>query len=171
MSTRSLQIPSPHDRPSLAGLTPRRPPLRALVSLLGCLSLVAALVVVTGPAAGAAQANPNLATACGLDFALVIDRSASVAGDGASDTVRNAAKAFLTALKDTGSKVSLTSFGTSATVDKSATALTTANLAGLKAKVDGASTSSTPTTPTGKTASSRRRARSAGSRAASPTSS
>src|SRR5581483_3190447 len=80
--------------------------------------------------------NPNLGTACGLNIALVIDRSGSVSGAGASGTVRNAAKAFLGALVDTGSTVSLTSFATSATVDQTATALTTANLAGLEGKVD-----------------------------------
>ena len=107
--------------------------------MLGCLSLVASLIVALGVnagPAGAAQANPDLTSACGLDFALVIDRSGSVSSDGASDTVRNAAKAFLTALVDTGSKVSLTSFAITATVDKSATALTTANLANLKSTVD-----------------------------------
>ena len=118
----------------------RRSPLQAVMSVLACISLIAALGVSTAGVAGATVAvpgNPDLGQACGLDFALVIDRSGSVAGAGASLTVRNAAKAFLGALVDTGSRVSLTSFAATATVDNAATPLTSANLAGLNAKVDG----------------------------------
>ena len=118
----------------------RRSPIQAVMSVLASISMIAALGVSTAGVAGAAvdvSGNPDLGQACGLDFALVIDRSGSVSGAGASLTVRNAAKAFLGALKDTGSRVSLTSFATTATVDNAATPLTSANLAGLNAKVDG----------------------------------
>ena len=65
--------------------------------------------------------NPNLpASACGLDFALVLDRSGSVS----ATTVKTAAKAFLTELADTGSTVSLTSFASTASQDGGPVSLT-----------------------------------------------
>ncbi len=90
--------------------------------------------------------NPDLNASCGLEFALVIDRSGSVAGN--AGTVKAAANTFLEALVDTGSKVSLTSFATDGRVDSNplvnngVVPLTTANLAGptgLTATVNGLS--------------------------------
>src|SRR5262249_4460229 len=66
-------------------------------------------VRVTSPAP-----NPNLAPKCGLNVMLVLDRSGSIASSGATETVRNAARAFLTALSGTGSKVSIADFSTTA---------------------------------------------------------
>ena len=78
--------------------------------------------------------NKDLGKACGLDFALVIDRFR--VGSECGHDRQEPAKAFLDKLVDTGSRVSLTSFATNATVDSAATPLTSANLSGLKAKVD-----------------------------------
>ena len=111
-------------------------PGKALRRLAPAIALVFLSTLLAGfPSAGATvSGNSDLTAACGLEFALVIDRSGSVSGAGASATVRNAANAFLEALVDTGSKVSLTSFATTATVDTDISVnsgvvpLTTANL-------------------------------------------
>ena len=58
--------------------------------------------------------NPNLSPVCGIDVMLVLDKSGSIASSGATETVRDAARAFLTALSGTGSAVSIVDFSTSA---------------------------------------------------------
>ncbi|WP_157372835.1 VWA domain-containing protein [Agromyces sp. Root81] len=75
--------------------------------------------------------NPPLANSCGLDFALVLDKSGSIGSDGMDD-LKDAADAFTSALKDTGSEVSVTSFDQDAALLQSAMALTTANLATIQ---------------------------------------
>jgi hypothetical protein len=61
-----------------------------------------------------AAANPELVPECGLKVLLVLDESTSILNEGAVDAVRNGADAFVTALKDTGSKVAITAFGNTA---------------------------------------------------------
>jgi uncharacterized repeat protein (TIGR01451 family) len=56
--------------------------------------------------------NPNLTPRCGIDVMLVLDRSGSIGSN--AEKVRNAARAFLTALSDTGAAVSIVDFSTSA---------------------------------------------------------
>ena len=58
--------------------------------------------------------NPNLPARCGINVMLVLDESGSIAQSGATDKVRAAANAFLSALSGTGSKVSIVDFSTSA---------------------------------------------------------
>jgi uncharacterized repeat protein (TIGR01451 family) len=63
----------------------------------------------------APTANPNLAPVCGINVILILDESGSIGQtQGATKAVRSAAKAFLDALKGTGSKVALIAFSTSA---------------------------------------------------------
>ncbi len=87
--------------------------------------------------ASAAVANPDLAKGCGLDFVLVLDRSGSIATAGAQTTVKNAAKAFLNGLVDTGSRAALVSFAASGSIDQTALPLTSGtNLTTLDTKID-----------------------------------
>src|SRR6185295_751682 len=58
--------------------------------------------------------NPNLAANCGLDVMLVLDKSGSIQSSGATEKVRNAARAFLKGLSGTGSKVSIIDFSSTA---------------------------------------------------------
>ena len=103
MFKRAFRTSSPHDGPwslrrtgtrtdpSPTAGTHRRSSFRALVSILGSLSLVAALgVSVAGADPAPPPPNQDLGKACGLDFALVIDRSGSESG--AATTVRNDAR-------------------------------------------------------------------------------
>jgi uncharacterized repeat protein (TIGR01451 family) len=64
---------------------------------------------VTTPAA-----NPNLPPRCGINVMLVLDKSGSIASSGQTETVKNATRAFLTALSGTGAKVSIVDFSSSA---------------------------------------------------------
>jgi uncharacterized repeat protein (TIGR01451 family) len=58
--------------------------------------------------------NPDLTAGCGLDLALVLDESGSI-GTGANRTaVRNGARAFVTSLNGTGSRISIIEFNTRA---------------------------------------------------------
>ena len=66
--------------------------------------------------------NLDLVGACGLDLALVIDRSGSVQGN--EDDVTGGVNAFLAELADTGSTVSLASFATDGSADMAAAPLT-----------------------------------------------
>ena len=58
--------------------------------------------------------NPTLAPRCGIDVMLVLDESGSIQSSGATETVRNAARAFLDALSGTGAAVSIIDFSTTA---------------------------------------------------------
>jgi uncharacterized repeat protein (TIGR01451 family) len=64
---------------------------------------------VTEPAA-----NPNLPPRCGINVMLVLDKSGSIESSGATESVRQATRAFLAALSGTGAAVSITDFSTSA---------------------------------------------------------
>ncbi|MGH9042580.1 MAG: DUF7507 domain-containing protein [Acidimicrobiia bacterium] len=102
-----------------------------------------ALLVVAGMGAAdlrppaPATANPDLAGACGLDFTLVLDRSGSIAQARATEAVKRGAEAFLGALVDTGSTVSLVSFAETGRVDSRPGPLTGATIAGLEQLIDG----------------------------------
>ncbi len=56
--------------------------------------------------------NPDLQKACGLDVLMVIDESGSIAQSNATDDVRNAFRAFVASLKNTGSRMSVVEFST-----------------------------------------------------------
>ena len=84
--------------------------------------------------------NPTLEAQCGLDFGLVLDSSGSIGNAGIAD-LKDATDAFVDALVDTGSTVAVTSFSTSSPgsggANLSPTALTSANLASIKASYSG----------------------------------
>lgn len=80
--------------------------------------------------------NPDLPDSCGLDFALVLDKSGSI-GDAGIANLKAAADAFTSALKDTGSEVSVTSFDQDASLLRPAMALTSANLATIQGSYSG----------------------------------
>lgn len=67
--------------------------------------------------------NPKLADSCGIDLAVVLDKSASIGRTGMRD-LKRAADTFTDALVDTGSQVSVTAFDTDAAVLLDATDLT-----------------------------------------------
>ena len=88
------------------------------------------------------NANPNLPPRCGIDIALILDTSGSIGNedpDGAGPLksgiqyLRDATDAFLEGVVDTGARVSISSFSTSAVVRQPVVAVTTANLAAIKA--------------------------------------
>ncbi len=56
--------------------------------------------------------NPDLTKACGLDVLMIIDESGSISNSGATNDVRNAFRAFVASLKNTGSKMSVAEFST-----------------------------------------------------------
>jgi uncharacterized repeat protein (TIGR01451 family) len=58
--------------------------------------------------------NPNIPPRCGIDVMLVLDKSGSIASSGATQQVRNATGAFLTALSGTGADMSIVDFSTRA---------------------------------------------------------
>ena len=58
--------------------------------------------------------NPDLPPRCGIDVMLVLDESGSIASSGATESVRDASRAFLTALSGTGASVSIVDFSTTA---------------------------------------------------------
>lgn len=80
--------------------------------------------------------NPDLQPSCGIDFALVLDKSGSIGEAGIAD-LKAAADAFTAALVDTGSQVSVTSFDQDAAVLLGATDLTSANLAAVQGSYAG----------------------------------
>jgi uncharacterized repeat protein (TIGR01451 family) len=58
--------------------------------------------------------NPDLAASCGIDIHIVLDESSSIFEADAIDDVRNAFRAFVGALSNTGSRVAVSEFGTQA---------------------------------------------------------
>ncbi|WP_022888259.1 VWA domain-containing protein [Agromyces italicus] len=80
--------------------------------------------------------NPDLQPSCGIDFALVLDKSGSIGGAGIAN-LKSAANAFTAALVDTGSQVSVTAFDQDAAVLLGATDLTSANLAAVQGSYAG----------------------------------
>ena len=58
--------------------------------------------------------NPNLPPRCGINVMLVLDESGSINTSGATEAVREATRAFLTALSGTGAQVSIVDFSSTA---------------------------------------------------------
>ncbi|UOQ89895.1 VWA domain-containing protein [Agromyces endophyticus] len=81
-------------------------------------------------------ANPDLQPNCGVDIALVLDKSGSIGAAGIAN-LKAAADAFTSALVDTGSQVSVTAFDQDASVLLGATDLTSANLAAIQGSYAG----------------------------------
>ena len=102
------------------------------------------------PPAGAgyvvSQDTPRYQTSSALNVVLVLDRSTSIAKANAVQQVKNAGTAFLTALKDTGSRVAIVSFGTQGKVEAHPTADTTgANFNALNTVVQNMTIPTNPT--------------------------
>ena len=78
--------------------------------------MVLAMLPVLGMVAGAENnvANPDLDGACGLDVALVLDRSGSIADADAEDEVAGAAQEVIDALEGTGGLVKVVTFASTA---------------------------------------------------------
>jgi prepilin-type N-terminal cleavage/methylation domain-containing protein len=68
------------------------------------------------------QDTPRYQTSSALNVVLVLDRSSSIAAAKAVQQVKDAGTAFLSALKDTGSRVAIVSFGTQGKVEAPPTA-------------------------------------------------
>ncbi|MEN8040328.1 MAG: SdrD B-like domain-containing protein [Actinomycetota bacterium] len=90
---------------------------RHRTALLSLVALLATTLVMTDAAPVAARdpletpiTNPDLAPACGLDVLLILDESRSVDDAGAGQNVRDAVKAFTSAMNNTGSTISTTEF-------------------------------------------------------------
>jgi hypothetical protein len=83
-------------------------------ALLAAALPVAALAGGSRPAAAAVPpaANPAIAESCGVDVTLVLDASGSIQSSNAVDDVRDAAEAFLDALRNTNSTARVTQFAT-----------------------------------------------------------
>src|SRR5690606_15041027 len=117
-----------------------------VLAALTSLGVTASMMAFGGAAAATTQdytpslPNPQLEAQCGLDFGLVLDSSGSIGNTGIQN-LKNATDAFVDALVDTGSTVAVTSFSTSSPGSGGAnltpTALTSANLAGIKASYSG----------------------------------
>ncbi len=75
--------------------------------------------------------NPNLPPRCGIDVILVLDESTSIKNSGATEQVRDAARAFLNALAGTGAAVSIVDFSTSAARPVPYTTVTTQSIASI----------------------------------------
>jgi hypothetical protein len=58
--------------------------------------------------------NPDLDAACGIDIHVILDESSSINQSRATEDVRRAFRAFLQALKNTGSRIAVSEFGTQA---------------------------------------------------------
>lgn len=76
--------------------------------------------------------NPSLGETCGLDIALVLDNSGSIDASELS-SMKSAMNAFVTAFAGTPTQFSVTSFGTTATVEQAFTA----NTANVTAAING----------------------------------
>jgi len=100
------------------------PSTRWRTLLSGMAPLLCTCLVLLGSHAASAVDNPPLAAACGLDVTLVLDESGSIQSAGATQQVRDAATAFLSALADTGSSVVLMEFSTTASNPIPMTAVT-----------------------------------------------
>ncbi|MEQ8718422.1 MAG: VWA domain-containing protein [Acidimicrobiales bacterium] len=62
--------------------------------------------------------NPALPTSCGVDVALVFDRSGSIGSSGFTENFKTAGKDFVEALSGTNSNIALISFSASATLNQ-----------------------------------------------------
>ena len=85
----------------------------ALLAVLATLVSTASATVGAYPTTVAT--NPDLKPACGTNVVMVLDESGSIQGTaGAEEAVRSAANAFANGLADTGSKLAVIEFGSSA---------------------------------------------------------
>jgi hypothetical protein len=66
--------------------------------------------------APADDSNPDLVGGCGIDVALVLDASSSISDANAVDLVASAAQAYLDSLAETGSRVAVVNFKSSAAI-------------------------------------------------------
>lgn len=89
----------------------------------GIACLAALLVLVAGGPLKAAPGeddtpatNPDLVKACGIDILVTLDASGSIESSHATDDVKNAFRAFTSALKNTGSRIAVSQFSTVATL-------------------------------------------------------
>ncbi len=124
--------------------------LRRVASAVAVVFLTTLLAGVPGSGAQVVDpdTNPALQQSCGLNIVLVLDRSSSIATANAGGTLKSAANAFLAGLNNTGSKVALVSFGTTATVNTvpgAPVSITTATLPALQTIVNGLVISTSPT--------------------------
>jgi hypothetical protein len=113
---------------------PHLPASKRRLAILGA-GVVSALALIAagGAANGATQAtaNPDLQPRCGLNLILVLDESYSIRSPTNSIAqVRDAARAFLAPLADTGSQVEVQEFSTRAAVGVPWTTVTGASVAG-----------------------------------------
>ncbi len=92
--------------------------------------LVAAFIFLPiGNSAFAQQVdNPDLEWSCGMDVTLVLDESGSIQLAGAIDQVRDAARAFILAVRDTGARVRIVEFNRDARTGFPLTEVTSDNI-------------------------------------------
>ncbi len=97
--------------------------LVAACALIGLSASAGSAFAATTPAT-----NPDLASKCGINVMVVLDESGSINSTaGATTGVRNAAWAFISSLKGTGSQVAITEFNSRARKIYGYTAVTDAN--------------------------------------------
>lgn len=82
------------------------------VGLLASMLTAAPAAAVVLPAAVTPATNPAIEETCGLNATLILDASGSIQSAGAVNTVRNAGRDLIAALKDTNSTLRVTQFGT-----------------------------------------------------------
>ena len=104
---------------------------RRLAVLAGGIVSALALIAAGGAAnlATQATANPDLQPRCGLNLILVLDESNSIRTSNAIGAVRDAARAFLAPLADTGSQVEVQEFSSRAATGVPWTTVTAASVA------------------------------------------
>ncbi len=98
--------------------------IRKVVAVTAVLGMAAVIVAVLGdggaPAAAAPREdrtsarNPDLDAACGIDIHVMLDESSSIDQFGATADVRRAFRAFVGALRNTGSRLAVSEMGTQA---------------------------------------------------------
>lgn len=83
----------------------------AVVALLGLVAVVPPRQAVSAPNESQVPIdNPDLERACGLNVMVVLDASTSIATAGSTEDVRNAYRAFISSLNNTGSSVATIDF-------------------------------------------------------------
>jgi hypothetical protein len=97
----------------------------------GCKGESGEMVLTDGLRVTPPAKNPDLPPECGIDVMLVLDESGSIQSSGATQKVRDATRAFLNALKGTGSQVSIVDFSTTAQRPVPYTTVTDATMASV----------------------------------------
>ena len=96
-------------------------PGKTLRRIAPAIALVFITTLLAGvPGVGAAvtpRGNDDIPARCGLNVALVLDRSGSISNSDAEEEVRDSGTAFINGLLGTGSKAALVTFATSASVN------------------------------------------------------